>query len=110
MKTCDRIAEIANEVAEPKLELKYQKRHLGLCPHGSFFNVAALFPKKTFLAVRMGVTDSDAWLKRLEDAGVEVNSKKPDSITIRLHRDDLEEHATIVRELLHQAVREFQSS
>jgi hypothetical protein len=110
MKICDRIAEIANEVAEPKLELKYQKRHLGLCPHGSFFNVAALIPKMAFVAVRMGIPDSDAWLKRFQDAGSEVNSRNPGSITIRIRRDELQEHAVMVRELLHQAVREFQSS
>jgi hypothetical protein len=109
MKLCDRIAEIANEVAEPRLELKYPKRHLGLCPHGSFFNVAALFPKKAFLAIRMGVTDSDAWLKRLEEAGVEVSSRKPGSITIRVRGDELQVHVVIVRELIHQAAREFQS-
>ena len=35
MKLCDRIAGIANEVAEPKVELKYKKYRIGLCPHGS---------------------------------------------------------------------------
>jgi hypothetical protein len=108
MKLCDRIAGIANEIAEPKLELKYKKGRLGLCPHGSFFNVAAVFPKKGFLPIRMGITDSDAWLKKLEDAGVEVNSRKPGSITIRIRTAEMQVHEAILRELIHQAVREFQ--
>lgn len=107
MKTCDRIVEIANEVAEPKLELKYQKNHLGICPPGSFFNVAALFPKKAFLAIRMSITDSEAWLKKLEQASVEVKSKKAGRITIRIRPAAMQKQEAILRDLIHQAVREF---
>lgn len=109
MRICDRVAEIANEVAEPKVELKYQKRHLGLCPHGSFFNVSALFPKKAFLKARMAVADSDAWLKRFEEAGIQVNSRKPGSITIRVGPVEMLEQEQIIRALIHQSVREFQT-
>lgn len=108
MKLCDRIAGIANEIAEPKLELKYRFSRLGLCPHGSFFNVAALFPKKGFLPLRMAIADSDAWLKRLEDAGVEVDSHKSGSLTIRIRPAEMQSHEVLLRELVHQAVREFQ--
>ena len=107
IKLCDRITEIANEIADPKLELKYQKGHLGLCPHGSFFNVAALWPKKGFLPFRVRVTDSDAWVKRLDEAGVEATSKKTGSITVRIRTADLREQELLLRELIHQAVREF---
>jgi hypothetical protein len=107
LKLCDRIAEIANEVAEPKLELKYQKSRVALCPHGSFFNVAASFPKKGFLTIRMRVTDSDAFLKRLEEAGIETRSRKPGSIIVRLRPADVREQEAVLRELIHQAVREF---
>jgi hypothetical protein len=110
LRLCDRIVEIANEVAEPRVELKYQKRHLGLCPHGSFFNVGAFFPKKAFLAIRMAVADSDVWLKRFEEAGVQVNSRKPGRVTIRIRPVELSEHEALLRELIHQSVREFQSA
>jgi len=108
MRICDRIAEIANEVAEPKLELKYQKRHLGLCPHGSFFNAAALFPKKASLGMRMAIRDSDEWLKRLEESGVQVSSRRPGSITVRVRPVDLPKQEPILRELIQQAVEQFQ--
>ena len=109
MSLCDRIAGIANEVAEPKVELKYKKYRIGLCPHGSFFNVAALFPKKGFLPIRMGVTDPDTWVKKLEDAGVElVNSRKPGKITVRIRPTDMPAQEAILRELIHEAVKEFQ--
>ena len=109
MRLCDRIAGIANEVAEPKVELKYKKYRIGLCPHGSFFNVAALFPKKGFLPIRIGVTDPDAWVKKLEDAGVElVNSRKPGKITVRIRPADMPAQEAVLRELIHEAVKEFQ--
>jgi hypothetical protein len=41
--------------------------------------------------------------------GVEVSSRKPGSITIRVRGDELQVHVVIVRELIHQAAREFQS-
>ncbi len=40
MKVCDRITQIANEVADPNLELKYKKGKVALSVPGSFFNVA----------------------------------------------------------------------
>ena len=108
MKLCDRIAGIANEVAEPKVELKYKKGRIRLCPHGSFFNVAALFPKKGFLPIRISVTDPDAWVKKLEDAGVEVNSPKPGRIAVRIRPADMPAQEAVLRELIHEAVKEFQ--
>ena len=108
MRLCDRIAGIANEVAEPKVELKYKKYRVGLCLHGSFFNVAALSPKKGFLPIRIGVTDPDAWVKKLEDAGVEVNSPKPGRITVRIRPADMPAQEAVLRELIHEAVKEFQ--
>ncbi len=107
MKLCDGVVELANEVADPKLELKYLKGHLGLCPHGSFFNVAALFPKRTFLPIRMRLSDSDAWLKKLEEAGVQVKSRKPGSLTVHVRPPEMRQQESLLRELLHQAIREF---
>lgn len=107
LKLCDRTVEIANEVAQPKLELKYLKSHIGLCPHGSFFNAAALFPKKGFLPIRSRVTDSAGWLKKLQDAGVEAKSRKPGSVTVLVRPADMVEKEALIRGFLHQAVKEF---
>ncbi|MBL8800051.1 MAG: hypothetical protein JNM56_39575 [Planctomycetia bacterium] len=107
MKLCDRCLSIANEVADPKLELKYLKKHLGICPPGSFFNVAALFPKKDFLALRVTVEDSEEWVKKLDDAGLDVKVKGSTRITVRLRPDKMSVHEPALRELIHQAVQEF---
>jgi len=58
MKICDQIALIANEVADPKLILKYKKGRVALCVPGSFFNVLAFFPKKSFIPVRLTVSQN----------------------------------------------------
>jgi hypothetical protein len=47
MKVCDRITEIANEIADPKLELKYKKGKVALSVPGSFFNVLSFGPRRT---------------------------------------------------------------
>jgi len=75
MKVCDRVAQIANEIADPKLELKYKKGRVALAVPGSFFNVFALSPKKNFIRIRFRVTDPETWVKRLSEAGVEAELK-----------------------------------
>jgi hypothetical protein len=107
MKLCDHVAALVNEVTDPKVELKYLKHYVGICPHGSFFNFAALVPKKSVLAIRLTLTDSDDWVEKLEDAAVQVKSKKAGKITVRIRLDDLQHHESLIRELLHQAAKEF---
>lgn len=106
MKVCDRIAQIANEIADPKLELKYKKGRVALSLPGSFFNVLALWPKKAFIRIRFRVTDPETWVKRLGEAGVEAELKDGTLVLVRLRTSDLEQHADVLRELIHQAIRE----
>lgn len=109
MRLCDRVADIANQVANPKLELKYLKHHVAICPPGSFFNVAALFPKKGFLPIRMSVADSESWMKKLKEAELQAESKKTGSVLIRIRAAEMAEQETILGGLIHQAVKEFEA-
>jgi hypothetical protein len=106
MKVCDRVAQIANEIADPKLELKYKKGRVALGLPGSFFNVLAFWPKKNFIRIRFRVTDPETWVKRLSDAGVEAELKDGTLVLVRLRNSDFEHHEDPVRELIHQAIRE----
>jgi len=106
MKVCDRIAQIANEIADPKLELKYKKGRVALSVPGSFFNVLALSPKKTFIRIRFRVTDPEAWVKRLSEAGVETELKDGTLVLVRLRHGDFDTHEDLLRELIHQAIKE----
>ena len=47
-------------------------------------------------------------MKKLEDAGVEVNSRKPGRITVRIRPADMPAQEAVLRELIHEAVKEFQ--
>jgi hypothetical protein len=106
MRVCDRIAQIANEIADPKLELKYKKGRVALSVPGSFFNVLAFSPKKTFILIRFLVTDPETWVKRLTEAGVEAELKDGTRVLVRLRNSDFEQHQDPLRELIHQAIKE----
>jgi hypothetical protein len=105
MKLCDRIAQIANEIADPQLELKYKKYRVALSVPRGFFNVLVFWPKKNFIRVRFRVTDPETWVKRLSEAGVEAELKDG-TLLVRLRNSDLEQHEDPLRELIHQAIRE----
>jgi len=106
MKACDRIAQIANEIADPKLELKYKKGRIAISVPGSFFNVLALWPKKTFIRGRFRVADPETWIKRLSEAGVEAELTDGTFVLVRLRSGDLDHHEDLLRALVHQAIRE----
>lgn len=106
MKVCDRIAQIANEIADPKLELKYKKVLVALSVPGSFFNVLTLSPKRNFVRIRFHVTDPETWVKRLSETGVEAELKDGSLVLVRLRNSDFDQHEDLLRELIHQAIRE----
>lgn len=108
MQLCDRILDIANEKAEPKVDLKYKKGHIGVCPPGQFFNSIALMPKKSFIAARFPVKDAQTWTNRLTEVGLDAFVKSGDRVQIRLTRPELNDHEDLMRELIHQAVKENQ--
>lgn len=109
MLICDKIAELANEIAEPKLTLKYKKARVALAVPGSFFNVVVFFPKRGFVPMRLTVSDMENWLRRLEDAGLDVEQKKG-KLTLRLQPKDTATGAneSLLRELIHQVIKEQQ--
>lgn len=106
MKLCDRIAQIANEIADPKLELKYKKGRVTLSEPGSFFIVLPIWPKRNFIRIRFRVADPETWIKRLSEAGVEAELKEGTRLLARLRSSDFEQHESLLRELIHQAIKE----
>jgi hypothetical protein len=106
MKACDRIAQIANEIADPRLELKYKKGGVALSVPGSFFNALVFWPKKGFIRIPFRVADPETWVKRLSEAGVEADLKGATQVVVRLRNSDFEQHEEPLRELIHQAIRE----
>ena len=109
MQICDRVLQIANEKADPSLEVKYKKRHIGLCEHGSFFNVLVLFPKKNYVPIRMILSSAEQSIARATEAGLDVELKKGNRVLFRLRANDLQQHELLLRELIQQCVGEQQS-
>src|SRR2546430_9595495 len=105
MMVCDRIALIANEIAAQKLELKYAKSRVTLAVPGSFFIVLPLWPRKNYVAARFVVSEPEKWDQRLKDAGIETELKKG-RVSLHLHDGDLEKNENVLRELIHQTVKE----
>ena len=107
MKICDQVAQMANEIADPKLVLKYKKGHVALCVPGSFFNVLAFNPKKSFMSVRFPVADPQGWITRLTEAGIDAELKRHGTRVLdRLRSAELEQHQELLRELIHQCVKD----
>ena len=107
MRICDRLSDIANEIADPKLELKYKKGRVVLSPPGSFFNVLMFFPKKNFVPVWFRISDTEGCVKRLSDAGLEAELKSRGAhVLVRLRKGDLDQHEVLLREVIHQVVKE----
>ena len=73
---------------------------------GSFFNVLPFWPKKNFIRIRFRVTDPETWVKRLSEAGVEADLKDGTLVLIRVRNSDFEQHEDLLRELIHQAIKE----
>jgi len=105
MKICDRVAQISNEAAEKKLELQYKKGRVVLSVPGSFFKVLSFSPKKNFVRIRFRVTDPETWAAKLTEAGVEAELNDM-RVLVRLRTGDLEQHENLLRQLIHQAVKE----
>lgn len=109
LQLCDRVADIANEIARPRLELRFQLTTVSLSRPGEFFRVAGVFPKRHFVAVVLSLSNTEEWLKRLEEAGIEASPRGLDSLRVRVRATDLRENELLIRELIHQRVREFQA-
>ncbi len=111
LELCDRVLGIANEVSATPLELKYKKRHIGLCVGGSFFNIGALVPQKQEVQVRFPTTSFDNvenWAERLTADGFTV-AVKSNWIGVYVRPSDLEQKAKSIIDFVHAGIRGYQA-
>ncbi len=106
MQVCDRVAAIANEVADPPLELRYKKTRVTLGTNGSFFNRVLFWPKKNFVWMRIRVSNAEQWISRLQDANLEAVMLPTGKIEVSLQSQDLVDAEPLVRDLVHETIRE----
>jgi hypothetical protein len=110
LQICDKIASIANEVSNPKLELKYKKGRIVLSEPGNFFNAIVVYPKKTYAFLQMIPSEREAWMQRLSDADLEPQAQKNGRLRIRVSSEQLGAQGTLLAELIHQVVKEHQAA
>lgn len=111
VKQYDKILSWLNEIATTPLSFNYKKRHIGLYSNGSVRNFIAIIPRKSWFRLNAYVKDALQWKKRLDDAALPTDvSKSGDKVKVSVKPKDLEGQATILRELLHCAVKEFEAS
>jgi hypothetical protein len=108
MQICDRVAQFANEVADPKLELKYKKGRVGLCIPGQVHNLVVFFPKKQFMVIRTPLAEVEPWRQKCEEADLDVTVQKGDRLKLRVTADAFTQHEPLIREIVQQAIKEQQ--
>jgi len=109
LQLCDRLLKIANEKASTPLELRYKKSHVKMSLPGSFSEVCRFLPKQKFVRIHFKVVEAANWVERLEEAGMDVNMLRSGRLAMRLPTSDLPVHEELVRELIHQAVAEYEA-
>jgi hypothetical protein len=98
-----------NEVAKRPRSFNYNKYSIGLADGARADNFVYFSPKKAFLRVTVSIDSVDEWVKRLEQAAMDVWKTKDDDLKFRLMPKDYEEKKGLIRELLHAAVKEDES-
>jgi hypothetical protein len=106
MRICDRFLQFVKEKSTG-YDLQYKKSQVGIFPSGSFFNVICFWPKRKFVATLIKMADPDPWVTRLEEAGIDAESRKNSRVFARLSTSEVQQHESLLRDLTHQAVAEF---
>src|SRR6266705_162394 len=99
---------IINEVATVTRKPSYNKYYIGLNDGARPGNFVTLKPRKSFLRVKFeALSTTDAWLKRLQDSGLESDVKNED-LRVFLTPKDFDERRELLTELLQEAVRQYE--
>lgn len=105
LKICDQILAIANEIAHPRLELKYKKGYVALNVPGQVANAMAVFPKKSYVVLRAPNNTSQDWVNRLTEVELEATVKHGNKTQVRLTAQNIVDHLPLLRDLVHDAVK-----
>ena len=103
----DNILEIVNEGRDSRYGLNFNKRHITITGGVGRSNFVSMNPRKSFVNVRVLVSNKDEWVARLDEAGL-VATELRRRARVNLGRKELEQNAELVRELLDQAREEFE--
>ncbi len=109
LRLCDKLLEIAREKSELPLELRYAKSSVSIGVPGSFFHLLVVWPKKDFVPFRLGVSNAEQWVSRLDGVGIDAKAKRADRLIVRLTAADLAQNEKMIHDLIRQCVSESEA-
>lgn len=93
-----------NKVAKHQRTLNYNKQFIGLMENGTANNFVYFSPNKASLWIKIGLDPADAWIERVESAGLE--KRTDDGVRIKVTPKTFADNQDLIREMLEAAVTE----
>ncbi len=104
----DELIDIINSKSQIEWKLNYNKRYVGLNDGISSRNFVLFGPRKNFLQCRAEVKDTEEWVTRLEDAGLQAEKKRGKRVWVKIIPTLWKKHREIITEFLETAVEEME--
>lgn len=106
----DEFLEMINQKSDEKFELNYNKYYIGLTNGTRSRNFLHFRPKKKFTHLMADVSERDAWLERLEEAGFATTTHGDRFLRVTVSPKEIEKHRALLAELVHKALEEYQGA
>lgn len=90
---------------DPSLELKYNKFYIGLSRDGQPYNFVSFKPKKSHFNLELKLPATDDIDAMIDEAGLETleYNKRWSQYRLRLTKEQIRDHANVIRELIRLA-------
>lgn len=99
---------MVNSASSKPFELKYLKGHVAISEKGNWRNVVGLLPKRQYLHLRADVDDCDAWISRVEEAGLPITKRRQNQVQITLTPEQFAKHKGLIVEVLAESIQRYQ--
>lgn len=112
MKVCDQVLAMINEAASVPQEMNYLRGYIGLrSRNGSVRNFITFGPKRTKKFVHLYFLNDNAasWQQKFDAADVTVHAYRKRRLRISVTPQELNTHADLIKELVVDTVRQFES-
>lgn len=102
----DKILEMVNETAEPKLKLNYNKYYIGMTDGYKSRNFIHFKPKKQFTNILIEIDNAEEWITKLEEEGISANFRER-WLRFALTTANFDKKKTILKEIVDFAVQSY---
>jgi hypothetical protein len=99
---------MATSASPHPFELKYLKGHIAVSEKNNWRNLVSLLPKRQYMHFRVAVDDRDAWVSRVEEAGLPINKLRQDIVQVTVTPDQFAKNRTLISEIIAKSTRTYQ--